>query len=1494
MAWGQQASMIPDEGNARALASTPNQVLYFWLTNGSSSDQWFVLGCEHSGSVTSCTPPPNTTVPANATVALEVTYSTGPAGGGWISLWAVSPGDGDDGSYNVSVLLPYSVAVTPDGATVPTRLANTGGFSETFTITNTGYHGDTFTIGCIGSSNITCTGTSVSSVNLASGTSTLVTASYSASDPGTGTLTLTASAAGHSSDAGSYSVPVSVIVIDATPHNGDYRDATKCVADCFDATVTYTTPAYISMDTPRSVTLIYRSSQAQPMGFVQVDATDITSPAPDRMSIRLQRPDQTWVTFTNGSQEIFHAAGAGTSRLAVQFDASGLGTGAYSYTVVAGSWRNGSFQEITHPVRVLVLNEQGSPFGAGWSIPGFQRLLVQSGGSVVITEGDGSIAFFQIGTCGSSCSFASPPGDFTTVTSIGAPPTITGYQRKYPDGTLLTFNASGRLTSIKDRFNNQTSYAYDGSNRLSTITDPASKVITFGYGADGRLDWIRDPGNRSTLVTINGAGDVTEIVDPANVSALRPSNGVEHRMKQRLDRRGSPWGFAYDFAGKLTADTMPTITADGQVVRPVLQFSSIERAVLVDPASGLGTSTNPAPRVLPANVRASITNPRGFTTQYTLDRFGAETRVEKPLGRTTKLARNTHSQVTADTTPSGHVTEYTWSGPRLTKVVDRTTLRTVNIDYELTYNEVLKVYGDIDTVVNVWTGGKLTSTRRANRAATMFLHDTRGRVTQQTDPAGHITTFHYAATGWQNTDSVKASGRRTAFTYDVYGRRISVKNPLNYVTTFAYDSINRNTRTVGPIADTTRFDFDSLYLRAVTDPRGQRYVYARNALGWVEVRTDPGLRQDSASYDRNGNLTRSVNRRHQSVGYTYDSLDQLATRTADGATTTYAVDPAQRFRAAANGESTDTLKFDVAGRREFEITLVGGTRYERRASYNIRDLRTALEVVAPWRDTISYRYNANMLLDTLIDLKGDRTRHIYDGDLLLASIELPPPGLDVSRVSHSTHLPSHVTYPNHPTVNGLIGLTFDIDNRGLIWKRRNTKPVGQGDTTWTFVPDTLGRIRRYTTLGVDSIFTYDKVGNRTDLGGQVIAGNRLVKFNADSLFYDADGNLVKRRRAGADVQRLYWNSVGQLVAVWMSGGDSVSFAYDGFGRRARKWTATRTTRFIWDGEDLLAELDGSGNRVAEYVYYLGTDRPHSVRRSGSNNEVYYFAQDFPGHVLGLFNTSGVLVWQNRYSTFGSELSGFPRGAVPSENFLRFAGRELDVETGLYYVRSRYYDPRVGRFISEDPIGLAGGINPYVYAGNNPINFRDPYGLDHDCGYGNRTQSQPGAGAVCMESVGVDAEAEGYALSYEEIVRMNTMGRGPNSPGQGGVWGRGEGAWGWEPRGNVTAEVVRYITSEIWGDIFPDARYCTLLDCGFSLPFGDVSEFLGDADLLSGACNPLGIAAQGAATGLVSKGIVRALAALGVGIRGGSVGGPAGFAVGVAAGLIVCGGEQLVR
>jgi len=135
------------------------------------------------------------------------------------------------------------------------------------------------------------------------------------------------------------------------------------------------------------------------------------------------------------------------------------------------------------------------------------------------------------------------------------------------------------------------------------------------------------------------------------------------------------------------------------------------------------------------------------------------------------------------------------------------------------------------------------------------------------------------------------------------------------------------------------------------------------------------------------------------------------------------------------------------------------------------------------------------------------------------------------------------------------------------------------------------------------------------------------------------------------------------------------------------------------------ELDGAGDPVREYAYYPGIDQPNAMRRA-SDGAVFRYTQEQPGHVSGLVGAGNVVVNKYAYTPWGEPIATQEQVEQP----LRYAAREYDAETGLYFVRARYYDPQQGRFLSEDPIGVAGGLNLYAYSGSDPVNFIDPFGL----------------------------------------------------------------------------------------------------------------------------------------------------------------------------------------
>jgi RHS repeat-associated protein len=145
-------------------------------------------------------------------------------------------------------------------------------------------------------------------------------------------------------------------------------------------------------------------------------------------------------------------------------------------------------------------------------------------------------------------------------------------------------------------------------------------------------------------------------------------------------------------------------------------------------------------------------------------------------------------------------------------------------------------------------------------------------------------------------------------------------------------------------------------------------------------------------------------------------------------------------------------------------------------------------------------------------------------------------------------------------------------------------------------------------------------------------------------------------------------------------------------------------RYVYDRDEVLAELDGAGNVVRRYITRHGIDMLVGVISEGNH---YIAGTDSLGTVLGFLDISGEPAGGYQYEAFGA----IARSSVSFPNERTFAGREYESVSNLYHMRARFYDPDTGQFLQRDPLSGNAASAPYVYANNSPTNYRDPYGLD---------------------------------------------------------------------------------------------------------------------------------------------------------------------------------------
>ncbi|OPB10501.1 rhs family protein [Pseudomonas fluorescens] len=284
---------------------------------------------------------------------------------------------------------------------------------------------------------------------------------------------------------------------------------------------------------------------------------------------------------------------------------------------------------------------------------------------------------------------------------------------------------------------------------------------------------------------------------------------------------------------------------------------------------------------------------------------------------------------------------------------------------------------------------------------------------------------------------------------------------------------------------------------------------------------------------------------------------------------------------------------------------------------------------------------------------------------------------------------------------------YDYDKSGNLTRLNDTR---KGEHHYRYDP--LNRLTRADhTQDLQERFAHTPAGNllmQDRPGPDIVAGNRLMIQGDRHYDYDAFGNLIRERRGKGHqlVTEYRYDCQHRLIGITQPNGQTASYRYDPFGRRISKTVDGITTEFFWQGDKLIAEHHTDRHR--SYLYEPDSFRPLALLEGFGPDETkpYHYQLDHLGTPQELTAPDGEIVWSAHYRAYG-QISRLDVGKV--DNPLRFQGQYLDPESGLHYNRHRYYNPDIGRYLTPDPVKLAGGINAYQYA-PNPTGWVDPLGL----------------------------------------------------------------------------------------------------------------------------------------------------------------------------------------
>ncbi|WP_232417770.1 RHS repeat-associated core domain-containing protein [Methyloversatilis thermotolerans] len=599
----------------------------------------------------------------------------------------------------------------------------------------------------------------------------------------------------------------------------------------------------------------------------------------------------------------------------------------------------------------------------------------------------------------------------------------------------------------------------------------------------------------------------------------------------------------------------------------------------------------------------------------------------------------------------------------------------------------------------------------------------RGDVTALTNPKGERVRFEVDALG-RKTAAIDAKGYRSELAYDENGNLTCIidanaqaglqpKNSFGCSESRQYDELNRVTRVIDALDGETSFTYDLAGNRlSVKDAENKTWSFAYDDLGRLISETDYINKVISYKPDEAGNVYEKTNRLNEVTRYTFDNGNRVmrVDYLKDGTFETFGFDAAGNRNAAANGTVSYTFTWDRLNR------LTGKTDSRGRSmSFTYDKVGNILTKTTYQGSTTSYVYNAANRLVMLRNPDYTQVDYQYDGaGRLLSRVTA-----NGARMTQSLDANGWLSEVNqYDAANALVSSTsYTRDRMGNI-----TAQTDSGGTT-SYTLDALYRLTQadYPGTANDELFAYDKVGNRKSYTkGSLSANastryyvyaagsNRLAEIRIGStsgtlesgFTHDFEGRLTAQTGVGA--KTLSWDAKGRVKTV-----GAESYSYDPMDYRiGRTGGSQGNRRYFLEGEHLESVETGSVLKE-RYFRGVGTDELVAgwLQDSDGKTRPYLFHHDQVTSVTAVTGHNGGTTQSLRYSAFGQSQSG--TGASP--NRLKYSGREDD-GTGLYYYRARYYDPVIGRFISEDPLGFAAGdVNFYAYVGNNPVNANDPSG-----------------------------------------------------------------------------------------------------------------------------------------------------------------------------------------
>ncbi len=868
---------------------------------------------------------------------------------------------------------------------------------------------------------------------------------------------------------------------------------------------------------------------------------------------------------------------------------------------------------------------------------------------------------------------------------------------------LATFDYWGNPVTQTDANGNVTEYEYDAINRVVTITNPDDSTKEYTYSTYYTREF--DELNNRTTEYYNNARQSEGIYYNSlgvdyNYNYYSPYGQIETEIKylEATDENGaqielSRTEYAYDTAGRPISKEM--YDKDGVLVYKETYSYEITSTYQKQTTTVHGGDGNPsivtseyvdnfgnifkkevgtdyetytfdyAGNVL--SVKSARANAEGFNETHTAeyDILGNVIQETDELGNTTRNEYDKLGRLIKAYDQNNYATEYKYDN--LNRVIEEKA--PFEVKNGTVHYSVKKIWYD--------NNGNISKERVYTNAAgeaekfseVKYTYDNRNRLIMTETNDG--TTSNYVQNFYDAKGNLLRVYTGLSSPLTINGLDDVTGDDTEYaVTKYTYDAVGRPLTTTDALnqTETNVYDKAEGFVLSTTDRNGQVFNFTYNAKGEVLTKSlSDGTNAETTVYGITG-VPVSKQNATTTISYTYNDKGQLISESdsLSGVSKEYTYD-------SAGNRITMTVK------KNGTIQMSQGYVYDK------------------LNRLISVSENGNVIATYSYDNKGNRTQTaVTGGETTTYTYNIADMLTAQSSGNQLNETFSYYLNGNQKSkVSGGITTNYTYDGMNRL--------VGENDTTYTF--DDFGNRLTMTDGDVITSYSYD-LNNRllqsSEVNGEIATtsqyfydnnGNQITKaVNVNQPYAEGmSGDYTISSESNGYIALYEYNCYNQLVGVDTDGVVS-SYAYAPDGMRHSKTVDGITTTFVYDNSNVIEEITSSG----ENKYYRGLEII-------KNDDNLYYLYNGQGDVAILVDASGTTVASYIFDAYGNQSE---ENAV--YNPFGYRGEYTDSESGLIYLRARMYDTETGRFINEDPIH--DGFNWYVYVGNNPIFFIDPFGL----------------------------------------------------------------------------------------------------------------------------------------------------------------------------------------